>query len=169
MKHLRILLLVLICCFVTAWAMQEAPKPSKVEQRMFSVKGDQPWTNTQLRIRPQDRVTLTASGQVRFSKGDALSSVGPDGYAGEHGPYNDAWPGDYLQCDDPLPDANHAALIVEVNNEVFVAGTRKIFTGKEGILVLGINDCSFTQEQVFYNTGQFQVIVKIERGAFKKK
>lgn len=48
-------------------------------------------------------------------------------------------------------------------------GSRKAFAGKDGILVLGINDCSFTQDQVFYNTGGFQVIVKIERGVLKKK
>jgi len=169
MKLVRMLPIFLIFCLVITGAAQEKPKPPKIEQKMFVVKGEQPWTNTNFRIRPQDRVTISASGRVYFSKGDAQSGVGPDGYQDEHGPYKEGWPGDYTQCDDPLQDANHAALIAEVNNDVFVVGSRHSFAGKDGILVLGINDCSFTPDQVFFNSGQFQVIVKIERGALKKK
>jgi len=34
--------------------------------------------------------------------------------------------------------------------------------GKAGLLYLGINDCTFTGD--FYNTGQFSVVITIERG-----
>ena len=50
---------------------------------------------------------------------------------------------------------------------MFFAGKNKVFAGKEGYLVLGINDCSFTGD--FHNTGEFSVIVKIERNALTPK
>ena len=162
MKITRILAIVLICGLALAASQETQPRPPKIEQKMFSVKGDQPWLNTGFRLRPKDRVTITASGRVYFHQGVAASGVDPNGYQGEQGSYEEAWPNDYDHCFDPLRDANHAALIAEVNNDIFFLGDNKVFNGKDGILVLGINDCTFTEDQVYYNTGQFQVIVKIE-------
>ena len=131
----------------------------------MTVKGNQAWTNTGLRVRSQDRVTLTATGQVCFNE-HAESCVGPNGYQDEHGIYSEGWPGDYLKCDDPLPEENHASLIVDIGSSMFFAGSSKFFTGKDGFLYLGINDCTFTG--VFPNRGEFTVTIKIERNPQKK-
>ena len=160
----------ILACAVLASAVlygagpQKPLKPPKVEKKVVVVQGNQAWKNTGLTIRPQDRVTITASGQVCFSSGDRDSCVGPNGWQGGPGGYQQAWVGDYLQCDDPLQGANHAALLADIGNPFFV-GSRKAFSGKNGRLFLGINDCTLTGP--FHNTGQFSVIIEIERRPMK--
>jgi len=139
--------------------------PAEVEKRVVVIPGNQAWTNAGVRLRPQDRVTITATGTVCFSEGDAQSGVDPRGWT--VATYCDDWPGDFLQCDDPLPTANHASLIGNVGSDVVYVGTRLVFWGVDGFLYLGINDCSFTGS--FYNTGQFEAVITVERGAVTLK
>ena len=96
-----------------------------------------------------------------FYKGDRDSAVDPDGWS--VATYWDDWPGDYLECDDPLPEENHAALIGNVGSEVFLVGSTATFWGMNGYLYLGINDCTFTGN--YYNTGEFRVVILVEREA----
>ena len=161
MKIIRILLIILLVgVFTAATAQEKRLSQPNVLKKQVTVKGNEAWLNTGLTVKPGDKVTITATGKVCFSNGDEDSCVDADGYKDEHGPYNDGWPGDYLQCDDPLPNENHAALIADIG-EMFFIGKEKSFTGKNGFLYLGINDCSLTGD--FYNTGEFVVTIKIER------
>jgi hypothetical protein len=161
MKNFRIAVVLFLGVGLLGIAAQKkAPTLPKVEKKEVVVPGNQAWMNSGLRIRPTDRVTLSASGQVWFNA-DEESCVGPNGYQAEHGIYSEAWPNDYLECDDPLPGENHAALIVDLGSETFFAGQSIGFTGKEGFLYLGINDCSFTGKCP--NRGEFTVMIKIER------
>lgn len=164
MKIVRIVLIFLLGTMIFIAAQEKKkPKLPKVEKKVVEVPGNQAWTDTGFLLRPQDRVTITASGDVCFSSGDEDSCVGPDGYQGEHGVYNEAWPNDYYECDDPLQSENHAALIGEVGNHLFLVGRKTIFSGKNGKLYLGINDCSLTGN--YYNTGEFRAVIKVERNA----
>ena len=167
MKILKIFIVFLLGINIMFIAGQEKkPVPPKVEKKIVIVKGNQPWINTEFRIRPQDRVTLTATGQVCFNT-SSKSCVDPDGYQDEYGTYEEGWPSDHDYCFDPLREENHASLIVDIGSEMFFAGNNKIFSGKDGYLYLGINDCTFTGENP--NRGEFSVIVKIERNALNIK
>jgi hypothetical protein len=80
--------------------------------------------------------------------------------------YQGDWGDNWNECDDPMSDANHAALIGSIGSisgVPFYIGPQKTVTGKEGKLKLGINDCSFTGG-LFYNSGSFSVVVSIVRG-----
>jgi hypothetical protein len=135
------------------------PRLPAVEQKTVSVPGNQPWTGTGLTLQPQDRVTVTAKGNVFFSGGLSGSRTGPDGWNVET--YEADWPDDYGWGFDPLPKENHAALIGKVGEAVFIIGEKKIFWHNLGDLYLGINDCSFTDD--FHNTGQFNATITVER------
>lgn len=135
--------------------------PSPIQKKAITIPGNKAWTNSGIKLRPQDRVTIKATGDVCFSNGDSDSCVGPNGYQDEHGVYSEGWPGDYLQCDDPLKFDNHAALIANIGSDTFFVGNSATFQGKNGILYLGINDCSFTGP--FHNTGQYTVKILVER------
>ncbi len=140
---------------------QEVPKPPRVEKKVLSVQGNAAATNTGIKLKPSDRVSVKASGSVCFSNGDDDSCVTANGYAGEHGPYAEAWRNDYYQCDDPLPTANHAGLIANIGNSDLFLGAEKTFSGQQGALYLGVNDCSLTGD--YHNTGSFEVIVTVKR------
>jgi|GEM_PF-1078804 len=140
------------------------PRLPVVEQKTIVVPGNQAWTNTGLMLQPQDRVTVIASGEVFFSDGDSDSRTDPNGW--DRAVYQDDWPNDYLECDDPSMEENHAALLGKVNTTVFLVGGTKIFWNNLGVLFLGINDCSLTGE--CYNTGQFHAVVKVEREIIPK-
>jgi len=140
-----------------------APKPPKVEQKMVKVPGNLAWTDTGLTITRKDRVTISASGTVFFSNGASDSGVGPLGWS--RGNYQDAWPDDWLACDDPLPSGGHAGLLARVGTGEMFVGASKTFDKKEGRLFLGINDC--TVKGNFYNTGQFTVTVKVARNVIR--
>jgi hypothetical protein len=162
MKRLiGILTLVLIAGLIIAWSSgrQDKPQRPKEEEKVLLVPGNQNLTATGFTLHDKDRVTLKAAGNVYFSNGHALSKVDPEGWGRSN--YAADWPDDANFCDDPLTDENHAALTAEVGGELFPVGKEATFLGKAGLFYLGINDCTFTGE--FYNTGQFSVIVKIER------
>ena len=136
-----------------------ALKPPQKEQRLVRVPGDQAWTDTGLTITRQDRVTITASGTVCFHNGARDSGVGPLGWS--RGNYQAAWPDDWVSCDDPLPSGGHAGLLARVGSEELFVGGSVTFQHKEGRLYLGINDCTLKGD--FFNTGQFNATVKVER------
>ncbi len=166
MKTIKIISIFFLVGILTAATTQVKNfQQGKVVKKKVTIEGNRGWINTGLSVKPRDRVTITVSGQVCFSNGDEDSCVDADGYQGEHGPYNEGWPNDYLQCDDPLPDENHASLIAEIGSEMFFVGKQKVFGRKNGVLYLGINDCSLTGD--FYNTGEFVAIIKIEKNALK--
>lgn len=136
-----------------------AIKPPKREKKVVTVAGNRDWTATGLALKPGDRVQIEASGTVKFSNGENDSAVGPEGY--DRGSYAANWPYDAAACEDPLPEAGHAALLADVNGERVAIGADGTIQGKEGLLYLGINDCTFTGE--WSNTGSFRAIVTIER------
>ncbi len=166
MKILRFICILVIMVSLALTAAQEKDKPKvpKIEQKVVRVPGNQAWTDTGIALRPQDKVTITASGRVCFAGDITESCVGPDGWGGN---YQTDWPGDYAYCFDPLPTVNHAALIGGIENNNFFVGRNLTFKDKNGRLYLGINDCTFTGD--YYNSGEFSAIVKVERNAFPQK
>ena len=136
-----------------------------VTQKVIVIPGNKAWTNTGFTLQPRDRVTITATGTVYFSGGMAGSRVNPRGW--DVSGYEADWPDDYGYCFDPLPTANHAALIGNVGSDVFLVGSKLVFWGADGFLYLGINDCSFTGP--YYNTGQFTAVIKVERNVVTLK
>ena len=64
-------------------------------------------------------------------------------------------------CDDPAPGEAHAGLLGEVDGQTFWIGSRESFSGREGSLLLGVNDCSLKGQ--YGNTGQLSVVVVVER------
>jgi len=107
---------------------QEKKPPPNVEIKTVIIKGDEDWKNTGIKIKPKDKVSITATGTVYFSDGDPDSDVSPDGYARDI--FKGDWPNDYLQCDDPLPENNHAGLICNLGSEDFFNGSKNKFSGK---------------------------------------
>lgn len=135
---------------------------SKVEQKTMAVPANKNFTNTGFTIGPTDRITITATGTIYFCGPATQSGVGPDGWP--RATYMNSWPDDYNECSDPLENIAHASLIADVNNQKFLIGAKQTFSGKNGLLYLGINDCTFTGGN-FYNTGKFDVTIKVERNA----
>jgi len=142
-------------------AAQHTPRPSKKERRIVHVRGNQAWVNTGIRLRPQDRVTVTATGNVCFSNGEKQSCVDADGWGVQD--YPQSWPYNWNYCDDPMTTVNHAALIANVGHPDFLVGRHLTFSGKDGTLYIGINDCTFKGD--YSNTGAFDVVIVIERNA----
>ena len=136
------------------------PMQPVVEQKTVPVPGNRDWTDTGLTLKPQDRVTVTATGQVCFNNTYSDDAwTGPEGWP--RATYQADWPGDYLQCDDPYEEFNHAALIGGVGDDVFLVAGQHLFWGKSGSLYLGVNDCS--SSGACANSGQFSAVVKVER------
>jgi hypothetical protein len=130
-----------------------------LEEKMVLIKGTDDWTNTNIRLYPKDKVTIKATGDSCFSTqycNDA--SVNADGWNQES--YCDDWPGDCMHCDDPLMTVNHAALIGNVGNDDFFIGKEAKFSGKDGFLYIGINDCTLTEN--YPNSGQFEVFISVK-------
>ena len=142
-------------------------KAGKTEQKIFRLSGDNAWLDTGFVLNPADRVTVKATGQVFFSNGTNDSGVGPDGYLRTH--FVSDYSGDNAYCGDPIDKENygHAALIGKDNQGLFLLGKTKLITGKKGRFYIGINDCSFKTQ--YYNTGQFNVAVKVVRGGIVKR
>lgn len=160
-KTIGIFMTFMIAGFLVAWSsglMGNAQKPI-VEKKVLLVPGNVNLTATKITLDEKDLVTVKATGNIFFSDGKAQSKAAPDGWG--RSSYAIDWPEDANACDDPLMDENHAALIAEVDGEFFFIGKEATFSGKAGLLYLGINDCTFTGD--LYNTGQFSVIIKIER------
>ncbi|MGZ5556016.1 MAG: hypothetical protein ACXW3H_09920, partial [Candidatus Aminicenantales bacterium] len=88
------------------------------------------------------------------------SCVGPSGWPLQD--YPASWPDQWGNCEDPMPDANHASLIGSIGGDIFYIGPGMTIEDKEGELKLGINDCTFDGD--FGNSGEFSVVVSIVRG-----
>jgi hypothetical protein len=142
-------------------------KPGHVEQKMIRILGDNAWLDTGFVLNPTDRVTVNTTGQVFFSNGTDDSGVNPDGYLRKH--YVSDYSGDNAYCGDPIENqtCGHAALIGKDSQGMFLLGKSKLITGKKGKFYIGINDCSFKTE--YYNTGEFNVSIKVVRGKILKK
>ena len=165
MKILRIVFILIIMVSLVLIAADEKDKPKvpKIAQKVIRIPGNQAWTDTGLTLRPQDRVTITASGRVCFAGDYPATCVGPNGWEGN---YQTDWPGDYAYCFDPLRTVNHAALIGGIEGNNFFVGQNLTFKDKNGRLYLGINDCSFNGK--YYNTGAFNAIIKVEHNTSSK-
>jgi hypothetical protein len=130
-------------------------------QKTMSVPGNRELTNAGVTIGSGDLVTVTANGRVYFSAGAQASGVSPSGWPRHT--YGNSWPGDYHSCEDPISDVAHAALIAEVNGEKFYVGPNATFSGKAGLLYLGINDCTFAG--AYHNMGQYSATITVRRNA----
>jgi|GEM_PF-1254398 len=167
-KILVLLVIVSFCATMPLYAGNNKPlKPGHVEQKMLRILGDNAWLDTGFVLNPTDRVTVNATGQVFFSNGASSSGVGPDGYYRNH--YISDYSGDNACCGDPIENetCGHAALIGKDGNGMFLLGKSKLITGKKGKFFIGINDCSFKTK--YYNTGEFNVAIKVVRGGIIKK
>ncbi|MCK4338187.1 MAG: hypothetical protein KAX11_09585 [Candidatus Aminicenantes bacterium] len=133
-------------------------KPPKDVKKEMTVPGNTAWVNTGIRISPKDKVIISASGTVCFENASE-SCVGPQGWPVDT--YRQAWPNNWNYCDDPLKTENHAALIGEMGSDKFFVGNQLTFSGKDGFLYLGINDC--TLNGTYGNTGEFTVIIQVKR------
>lgn len=168
MKKILVLLVVVgFCATMPLYAGERKPlKAGKVEQKIFRILGDNDWLDTGFVLAPADRVVIKATGEVCFSNGENSSGVSPDGY--NRGHYEiDYARSDNNYCGDPDENWNHAAFIGKDSQGMFLLGEEKTITGKKGKFHIGINDCSFKTQ--YYNTGQFNVSVKVVRGRVIKK
>lgn len=130
-----------------------------IEEKMVIVKATDDWKNTKIRIYPQDEVTIRAAGKICFSTEYChAATVDADGW--NWNTYKEDFPGDYSYCFDPLKEANHAALIGNTGSDVFFIGKEANFTGKDGVLYLGINDCTLTEN--YPNSGQYEVFISVK-------
>ena len=171
MNMTKMLAAAVITCFLTFSAFsvsagRHAPKLKKKETKIVKIEGNRAWTNTGIRLRPQDRVTVKVSGSVCFSNQEPQSCVGPDGW--NKGSYAKSWADNYNYCDDPIQSAHHAGAIANVGSSNFVIGKHRQFSGKNGVLYLGINDCTF-QGKYYYNTGSFNAVITVLRDAVPHK
>ena len=140
---------------------QKPPKPDI--KKKITIPGTEDWVNTGIKVLPKDKIVITVEGEVCFSGNYPEACVDPDGWGRET--YFDDWPGDYTECDDPMMQYNHCTVLGNVGNDDFLVGKEITVTGKEGILYLGINDCTFTQPEELQNTGEFVALIKV----YKKK
>jgi len=162
-----------IMCFLTFSAFSvsadgHAPKVKKKETKIVKIEGNTAWTNTGIRLRPQDRVTVKVSGNVCFSNQEPQSCVDADGWKNGQSSYVQSWADNYNYCDDPMQTVNHASVIANVGSSNFVIGKHKQFYGKDGVLYLGINDCTF-KGKYYYNTGSFRAVITVLRDAIPHK
>lgn len=163
MKRIIVLLTAIFPVFVMAQDKKDI-KPGlkeKVETQMFVIKGDNAWLKTDFVLKSTDKVEIKASGEIKFSNGEEHSEVGPNGY-GRQAYETDFVLDDAGHCFDPMREENHAALIGKDKGGEFLIGESRTISGKSGPLSIGINDCSFKGK--WYNTGQFNVNIKIIRG-----
>ena len=161
---LHTLILAMAAILAAPFAAAQHPRPPKTERRIVRLRGNQAWLNTGIRLRPQDRVTIKATGKVCFSNGEKQSCVDPDGWSVQS--YPTSWPDNWNYCDDPMTGVNHAALIANVGHPDFLVGRHLTFSGKDGTLYLGINDCSL--KGMYSNTGELSVVIVVERNAVPK-
>ena len=65
MKHMRVVLIFLICSVVLLAAVQKKKiEPGAVNEKVVRVLGDNAWTDTGLLLREKDRVAIKADGIV---------------------------------------------------------------------------------------------------------
>lgn len=164
MKRTVIICITIVCAALLLAATATAKDDKNLEHQATYTKeivvpGNRAWVNTGIKLNPGDTVTIAASGTVWFNP-DSSSNVSPQGYLQKH--YQADYIGmDFGYCGDPYEQFNHAALIGEVNGDVFYVGPKKVVAKKVGILSLGINDCSTKGPAAYANSGQFTVVVTV--------
>lgn len=158
MKKLIIVLFAILLVLPTLTVKSQKKPPANIVEKMIVIQGDEGWLNTGIKVGSKDKVTIKAEGTVYFSDGTTLSDVNPGGMPQDV--YARDWEFDAQYCNDPMPQTNHAALIGNLGNEDFLIGKKTAFSDKQGVLYLGINDC--TLKDKFYNTGKFEVYIKVE-------
>ena len=141
--------------------VQPELKAGTVDSKIFVIKGDNDWLKTGFLLKSNDKVVIKATGEIKFSNGESHSEIGPNGY-GRQAYETDFLLDDAAHCFDPMKEENHAALIGKDKQGMFLIGQSTTVTGKTGLLNIGINDCSFKTQ--YYNTGQFNVSIKVIRG-----
>ena len=143
------------------------PAHGHTEKFKLVVPGDKDWVNTGIDLKPGDTATIMAEGTVYYNN-ESFSAVTPDGYYWEYY-QKDLILDDAAYCYDPGEEERwaHAALIGEVNGEMFYVGPKKVIAGKVGQLYLGINDCTLTSPERFRNSGQFTVVIIVDRHDLK--
>jgi len=113
------------------------------------VNGNQPWTDTGIDVKKGDRISFSASGQVRVATGNGPEAVADPNGAGQfNAPRNNY----------PFPGMAVGGLIAKVGNDrPFAVGTTStpISMPDNGRLFLGVNDDGFGD-----NSGAFSVIVR---------
>ena len=131
----------------------------RVEEKVVEVKAGNDWVTTGLSVTPEDRVTITAEGEVCFSSSRRYDAcVDPEGMS--QAEYLRRFHGDAVACDDPYLSSNHAELIGMLENGYpysFGIGAHKSFIGRRGTIMLRINDCTLGN-----NSGYFTVTIKVE-------
>jgi hypothetical protein len=162
----KIIALILALLSFTAFSQEnkivkKELEAGKVETKMFVLKGDNAWLKTGFILKSTDKVVIKSSGEIMFSNGENHSEIGPNGY-GRQAYETDFLLDDAAHCFDPMKEENHAAVIGKDKQSMFLIGQSASFTGKNGPLYIGINDCSFKGK--WYNTGQFNVNIKVMRG-----
>jgi hypothetical protein len=161
MKKFSIFLMAFFLIFsviILTASTQLKPKPKQGINKEITVPGNTAWVNTGIRVGPKDKVIITANGTVCFDTGSE-SCVEPQGWPVDT--YKVAFPANWNYCDDPIKTENHAALIGEVGSDKFFVGRELIFSGKDGFLYLGINDCTLTGTHG--NTGEFTVVIQVKK------
>ncbi len=130
------------------------------ETKRIKVPGNKDWVNTGIKMIPGDSVVITATGKVYFNE-ETGAFTSPEGY--KRSDYEAHYFDDFNQCGDPFEQWDHAALVGEVGNNVFYVGPRKVIAKKEGMLYLGINDCTLTGPKPLDNAGFFDVTITVSR------
>jgi len=127
-----------------------APEPEGAgTAKALLVQADRRWTDTGIDVRLTDRISFTATGQIRLSS-ERTDLSGPEGSSsGRRIPTA------------PVPQAAAGVLIARIGeSEAFAVGTRTapVRAPRTGRLFLGIND-----DRTADNQGAFRVEVTVER------
>ena len=135
------------------------PSPNPSSTKSVAVHAKHPWTDAKIEVREGEKLSITASGQIRWADG-SKNFCGPEGVP--HKPSEDSKNPFRAR---PIKDGNVGALIAKIGSSlalvdhesgtVIKVGTSSTFTAdRSGTLFLGINDDDFTD-----NDGHFTVIV----------
>ncbi|WP_321493663.1 hypothetical protein [uncultured Desulfobacter sp.] len=124
-----ILLIIALPALVMSMALKKI-KPGKTDTKMMVINADNAWLNTGFVVKPSDRITIKATGQIRFPNGEVHSETSPAGYKRE------AYEKDFVlddaaNCFDPLRLDPHAGLIGKDSQWMFYIGKDKVLTGKK--------------------------------------
>jgi len=126
------------------------PKPAFAETPAvpgaITVRADQPWTSTGIRVKKGQRVSFGINGEIRVSDDESDVATGDGSKAGRRA------------ANAPLPEASAGALIGKVGNSApfpLGHGQQTVTMPAAGVLWLGINDDGFGD-----NKGTFQVVVR---------
>ena len=87
---------------IFVWSSQS--QAQEVEEKMVVIKGTDDWKNTKIRLYPNDKVTIKATGKVCFHAGIDSSCVDANGW--DVNDYQNSWIDDWQECYDPIKTVN---------------------------------------------------------------